>query len=63
MRDMRDPEKLWKAISKRKKRNLTPSWGLLVRIDSPDYRDGPHMSSNPRDHHSKTPQTLGDLSL
>lgn len=60
MRDLRDPEQLGEAYLGRRSMGLPIEQAVLA--STPDYEDGGHISSNPADHHSKTPQVLGNLS-
>lgn len=59
MRDMRDPQKLGVAYERARKLGANIEDAVLVPV-SP-YSDGGHISSDPADHHSKTPQNIGDL--
>lgn len=58
MRDLRDPEKLWGTIQKFRVPGAPANWGLLCVIPSPNYTDGGHISNDPANHHSKTPQDV-----
>lgn len=59
MRDLRDPGFVGEAYFKAREFGAPIEHAVLV--PAPPYRDGGHISSNPADHHSKTPQNLGDL--
>lgn len=59
MRDMRDPEHLGYRylIERSRGRSIEEA----VRTNAPNYFDGGHISNDPAQHHSKTPQTQGSL--
>ena len=59
MRDQRDPTKVGKNYLELRK--IGVSIATAARCLADPYTDGGHISSNPAEHHSKTPQTLGDL--
>ena len=54
--DRRDPEKLGQAY--RRARAEGVSIALATRIKVDEYRDGPFMSADPGEHHSKTRQDI-----
>jgi hypothetical protein len=58
-RDLRDPEALVEAYLK--VRDLGLEIVDAVHMPCNRYQDGGHISNDPAMHHSKTPQTLGDL--
>jgi hypothetical protein len=60
MRDLRDPEALGKEYMNQRLRGLSIAQAVL--LETPYYQDGLFISSDPANHHSKTPQNLGDLS-
>lgn len=57
-RDMRDPTLLWEEI---KKVRPQLGWEIVCKIPVENYSDNGIMSSDPEEHHSKTPQHIGDL--
>ena len=59
MRDMRDPQKLGNQYLEVRQQGV--SIDIATRLVVDPYTDGGHISSNPAEHHSKTPQTLGNL--
>lgn len=59
MRDLRDPLKLGELYLEM--RGLGLSIDKAVTMPAEKYENGPFMSSNPEDHHSRTPQNIGDL--
>lgn len=60
MRDQRDPSELGRAYLSLRENKVPIEFAVGVGVAP--YQDGGHISSNPADHHSKTPQVLGDLS-
>lgn len=60
MRDQRDPQKLGDAYLAVRSKGLDIETSVNVRTD--DYEDGGLISNDPSQHHSKTPQQIGDLS-
>lgn len=59
MRDLRDPQKLGEAYLAVRGKGLDIETAVSMPADK--YADGGFISSDPADHHSKTPQTLGSL--
>ena len=59
MRDLRDPQKLGQMYLAA--RHAGQPIKKAVHQWAPDYEDGGYISSDPAQHHSKTPQTLGSL--
>jgi hypothetical protein len=59
VRDLRDPKALGEGYLLARKKG--GSIEMAATMNAPDYKDGGHISSNPEEHHSKTPQNLGDL--
>lgn len=59
MRDLRDPQKLGEAYLKVRALNLPIVDAVHMPCDP--YQGDGFISSNPAEHHSKTPQNLGDL--
>jgi hypothetical protein len=60
MRDLRDPEALGRAYILARKNGATVAQAVVQPVQG--YDPGPFISSDPANHHSKTPQRLGDLS-
>jgi hypothetical protein len=60
MRDLRDPLSLGDLYLEM--RGLGVSIERAVTLPAEKYQNGPWISANPAHHHSKTPQTIGDLS-
>lgn len=59
MRDLRDPQLCGLAYLKARADGVPIEYAAQAK--APDYKDGGHISSDPEEHHSKTPQTLGNL--
>ena len=59
MRDLRDPQLLGEEYLHLREAGLPIE--TAVRWPVPSYADGGHISNDPAQHHSKTPQTLGTL--
>lgn len=59
MRDLRDPSAL--GLIYLKMRKLGADVADCVQMPAQRYFDGKWISANPKHHHSKTPQTDGDL--
>lgn len=59
MRDLRDPQKLGEAYLDMRGGGVSIANAVNAGVEP--YRDGGFISSNPADHHSQTPQTLGVL--
>lgn len=59
MRDLRDPQKLGEWYLKLREREMPITEAVEVGVK--DYADNGFISSNPADHHSQTPQRIGDL--
>lgn len=66
MRDMRDPQEIGERLFALRSKT---GWAVSTLVNEvipgltiPDYTGGEFMSSDPAEHHSKTPQRLGDLS-
>ena len=61
MRDLRDPHKLGSLLTETKKKTerTSQAYDRLYRDMQaiPAWQDDGHMSSNPAEHHSKTPQS------
>jgi hypothetical protein len=58
-RDLRDPTALGELYLEM--RGLGVDIDRATRMTVAPYMDGGHISNDPEQHHSKTPQTLGDL--
>jgi hypothetical protein len=60
-RDMRDPGKLGKAYLavRQPRKRMKISRAVLLPVDP--YENGRFISNDPAKHHSRTPQTKGDL--
>lgn len=58
-RDLRDPQELGEAYLQLREAGM--SIDMAVKAPANPYRDGGFMSSNPADHHSRTPQNIGNL--
>lgn len=58
-RDLRDPEVLGHLF--RAARFRGDNIEDAVNQRAPLYEDKPWISANPAEHHSKTPQTVGDM--
>lgn len=56
MRDLRDPEALGRAYRTLRARGISIAQAVVHPVDH--YRDGGHLSNDPAEHHSKTPQTI-----
>lgn len=59
MRDLRDPEKLGKQYLRFREAGMWIEHAVYAPAEP--YTDGGHISSDPANHHSKTPQTMGEL--
>lgn len=59
MRDLRDPAKLGEAYLHARGKGLDID--LSVNLPARPYTDDGVMSADPANHHSKTPQNIGDL--
>ena len=59
MRDLRDPQKLGMAYLKARQMGISIEDAVTAPVGA--YEDGGHISSNPEEHHSQTPQNLGSL--
>ena len=59
MRDQRDPQKLGERYLEMRRQGADIEWAVTSPVDP--YRDGGFISSNPAEHHSQTPQNLGNL--
>jgi len=61
VRDLRDPALLGKKYLQLRGRKRRVSIATAVKAEAPPYRDGGYISNDPALHHSRTPQTKGDL--
>ena len=59
MRDQRDPQLCGLAYLRARKMGAEIEDAVLA--PAKPYADGGHISSDPAEHHSKTPQNIGDL--
>ena len=59
MRDLRDPGKLGEWYLTLRKTGMSIAESVSVGVEN--YRNGTYISSDPADHHSKTPQQIGSL--
>jgi hypothetical protein len=59
VRDIRDPEELGTTYLALRAGGAPID--IAVRAGANPYQDGGYISNDPAEHHSKTPQTLGDL--
>ena len=59
MRDQRDPQLLGETYLKLRAKGVDVD--TAVQMPVAPYENGPYISSDPADHHSKVDQTLGDL--
>ncbi len=59
MRDLRDPGLCGLAYLKARKLGAPIEDAVAVPVRP--YENGPYISSDPAEHHSQTPQNLGDL--
>lgn len=60
MRDLRDPIKLGEFYLEM--RTLGVDIERAANLTVENYANGRYISADPAEHHSKTPQCLGDLS-
>ena len=58
-RDMRDPTKLGERYLELRAEGMAIHHAAFVMCD--EYEDGGFISSNPAEHHSQPPQSLGNL--
>ena len=60
-RDLRDPALLGRKYLQLRGRKRAVSIATAVKASVADYANGPFISNDPARHHSRTPQTQGDL--